>query len=153
MMDKKGQGAMEYLMTYGWAILIVVVVGGIILALAGPGKLWGKVPTQGCEVGQITVDANDWNYKSSGSMDMIVGNEMSTQINITQVNVTAKGGSGTANPYIEVGAGKESSTITVSGLPTGSSGDRVEPTAKITYDVQDGLSGQAATCDLMGTMS
>ena len=27
MMNKKGQGAMEYLMTYGWAIIIVIIVG------------------------------------------------------------------------------------------------------------------------------
>ncbi|MEM2918696.1 MAG: hypothetical protein QXY62_04275 [Candidatus Altiarchaeota archaeon] len=26
-MNKKGQGAMEYLMTYGWAILVVLIIG------------------------------------------------------------------------------------------------------------------------------
>lgn len=29
-MHKKGQGAMEYLMTYGWAILVVVIVGVVL---------------------------------------------------------------------------------------------------------------------------
>src|SRR3990172_5496316 len=30
---RKGQGAMEYLMTYGWALLVIVVVGGALFAL------------------------------------------------------------------------------------------------------------------------
>jgi len=29
-MHKKGQGAMEYLMTYGWAILVVIIVGVVL---------------------------------------------------------------------------------------------------------------------------
>lgn len=31
--NMKGQDAMEYLMTYGWAILIVILVAGILFAL------------------------------------------------------------------------------------------------------------------------
>ena len=30
---KKGQAALEYLMTYGWAILVIVIVLGILLLL------------------------------------------------------------------------------------------------------------------------
>src|SRR3989344_8345070 len=30
---RKGQGALEYLMTYGWALLIIVVVGAALFAL------------------------------------------------------------------------------------------------------------------------
>ena len=30
---KKGQGAMEYLMTYGWALLVIVIVGAALFAL------------------------------------------------------------------------------------------------------------------------
>ncbi|OYT53287.1 MAG: hypothetical protein B6U72_06410 [Candidatus Altiarchaeales archaeon ex4484_2] len=29
-MDSKGQGAMEYLMTYGWAIMVVMIVGVVL---------------------------------------------------------------------------------------------------------------------------
>ena len=32
-MARKGQGALEYLMTYGWALLIVVIVGAALYAL------------------------------------------------------------------------------------------------------------------------
>jgi len=30
---KKGQGAMEYLMTYGWALLVIIIVGAALFAL------------------------------------------------------------------------------------------------------------------------
>ena len=33
MISRKGQGAMEYLMTYGWALLVIVVVGAALFAL------------------------------------------------------------------------------------------------------------------------
>jgi hypothetical protein len=31
--SKKAQGALEYLITYGWAILIIVIIGGALFAL------------------------------------------------------------------------------------------------------------------------
>jgi len=51
-MERKGQGAMEYLMTYGWAILVVMIVGVVLWQLGifggGPGAVntasgFGKV--------------------------------------------------------------------------------------------------------------
>jgi len=33
MKSRKAQGALEYLMTYGWALLIIVIVGGALYAL------------------------------------------------------------------------------------------------------------------------
>lgn len=38
-LGKRGQGAMEYLMTYGWAILVVMIVGVVLwqLGIFGPG--------------------------------------------------------------------------------------------------------------------
>lgn len=30
---RKGQGAMEYLMTYGWALLVIIIVGAALFAL------------------------------------------------------------------------------------------------------------------------
>ena len=43
MFGRKGQGAMEYLMTYGWAILVVMIVGVVLWQLGifggGPGAV------------------------------------------------------------------------------------------------------------------
>ncbi len=49
---KKSQSAMEYLMTYGWAILIIAVVLGIMfqLGLFGGGAFTTKRPPNSCEI-------------------------------------------------------------------------------------------------------
>jgi len=46
MMKRKGQAAMEYLMTYGWAILIIVVVVAALYAM-GVFKPKASVPYSG----------------------------------------------------------------------------------------------------------
>ena len=45
-MRKKGQAAMEYLMTYGWAILIVIIVAAALYALGifNPATYTGRIP-------------------------------------------------------------------------------------------------------------
>ncbi len=55
---RKGQTAIEYLMTYGWAILIILVVGGVLYyyGVFSPSKLVGKSKT-GFQAG---VDLVDW---------------------------------------------------------------------------------------------
>lgn len=40
---KKGQAAMEFLMTYGWAILAAIIVIGVIAIYFRPGSLTGQV--------------------------------------------------------------------------------------------------------------
>jgi hypothetical protein len=56
-MVRKGQAAMEYLMTYGWAILVIVIVLAALLYL-GVFNLGSKVPDQ-CrfKVGMTCTDA------------------------------------------------------------------------------------------------
>lgn len=48
----KAQSAMEYLMTYGWAILIIAVVMGALyqLGIFNPGTLQGKAQAGNCQV-------------------------------------------------------------------------------------------------------
>lgn len=145
---------MEYLMTYGWAILIVLVVGGVLYyyGIFSPG---GMMPKKGCPSGQITIDAADWNYDAdAGNMSLIVGNKVGDPITISEVNVSTADGSDLATPDETVGTGEKSGEISVSDLPdTGSTGDSVRPTVTITYDVSGGLSDQKTTCELSGSMS
>jgi len=48
----RAQSAMEYLMTYGWAILVIAVVLGALyqLGILNPGSLAGKAQPGGCQV-------------------------------------------------------------------------------------------------------
>ncbi len=59
-MKRKGQAAMEYLMTYGWAILIIVVVVAALYAM-GVFKPKASVPYSGFG-GDITYIDHTANY-------------------------------------------------------------------------------------------
>jgi uncharacterized protein (UPF0333 family) len=56
-MDKKGQGAMEYLMTYGWAILVVIIVGVVLWQMGIFNPSGGTAPGSS---GFGSVRAKDW---------------------------------------------------------------------------------------------
>ncbi|VVB73281.1 Uncharacterised protein [uncultured archaeon] len=56
--SRRGQAAMEYLMTYGWAILIVLAIMGILVYLVKPQKVEScniATPLQ-CESERYSVD-------------------------------------------------------------------------------------------------
>lgn len=82
---RKGQSAFEYLMTYGWAILIVVVVAGVLAyyGVFNPGKLIGVG-----KVGFSQVDVvQPWSFSAGGNLSLIIENRVGKSINITDIYV------------------------------------------------------------------
>ena len=88
----KGQGAMEYLMTYGWAIMVVMIVG-IVLWQLGVFKL-GTSGTGTAGFG--AVKPIDHSCSDANTLDMVVMNAAGSSVtmNITGVDVTAENGVG-----------------------------------------------------------
>jgi len=88
-MKKKGQAAMEFLLTYGWAILIVVLVIGA-LAYFGvlsprqflPSRCLLDSPLY-CEDKQVVLTATD-----VGDVRLLVGNGHANTINLTNMTIT-----------------------------------------------------------------
>ena len=55
-MDNKGQAALEYLMTYGWALIVIaIVVGVLVFIVSSPG---GNVVCNSSDPGKILVKAS-----------------------------------------------------------------------------------------------
>lgn len=82
-MKRKAQAAMEYLMTYGWAILIVIIVAAALYALGvfNPATWTGTRSTGFANIGQPT----DWVYAgTTGEFNITLKNSLGTQITITQ---------------------------------------------------------------------
>ena len=82
----KGQTAMEYLMTYGWAILIILVVGAVLFIYVSPGKLVGTNI-----VGFSNVKVIQQTYNAAGTMTLQIENRVPEQINVTKVFDTTDG--------------------------------------------------------------
>ena len=90
---KKAQSAMEYLMTYGWAILIVIIVAAALYALGifNPATYTGNIPT-----GFTTLGApEDWVVESDGDVRILLNNRLAKQITIYQMTASTTGASDT----------------------------------------------------------
>jgi len=58
---RKGQGAMEYLMTYGWALLIIIIVVIGLLAV-----MFVEESDETCRNDCEELDMEFWNYEHGG---------------------------------------------------------------------------------------
>jgi hypothetical protein len=81
----KAQSALEYLMTYGWAILIVIIVGAALYALGvfNPGTFTGQKST-----GFSAVQMDDFKLDTDGNLTLQIGNRRGRTITILNVNAT-----------------------------------------------------------------
>jgi len=93
---RKGQTAMEYLMTYGWAILIILIVGGL-LVYYGVFSLRPGASKTG--FGQVDI-VSPWDYNAAGQLRIRTQNNLGQSLNITAVNITDPASS--INPPTEV---------------------------------------------------
>lgn len=85
MMRIKGQAALEFLMTYGWAIIVSMI---ILLAAwqMGVFNLSGNIkPTF---TGFWGIIPYDMTYKSDGTLTLALQNNVGGDVNVTQINVT-----------------------------------------------------------------
>ena len=83
---KRGQGALEYLITYGWAILIIVIIGGALFALGvfNP-STWG---TNKRATGFSSLQIDDWKLSQASNLTLIVGNKFGREITVWIVNAS-----------------------------------------------------------------
>ena len=83
-MNKKGQAAMEFLMTYGWAILAAVIAIGVLayFGVFSPGKSLPNICTintpLGCEEHQV----------NASGVRLIIRNGAGDSITASTINVT-----------------------------------------------------------------
>ncbi len=158
---KRGQAAMEFLMTYGWAILVVLVV---IAALAYFGVLdpTNILPDR-CTF-PITLTCSDYLVKGSfggtndDSVGMVLVNNGGKDLTITGFNVS---GTAILNPCgltapsvitpvlpITLGSGQEQS-ITITGCNLAASGKKKD---KYIVTVQYNLVGSTFVKTLQGEL-
>ncbi|HIE34505.1 MAG TPA: hypothetical protein EYP86_05140, partial [Candidatus Altiarchaeales archaeon] len=85
---KKGQGAMEYLMTYGWAILVVMIVGVVLwkLGIFGGGASGNKATGFiGSKIGVIDASIKC----NTTTMSFIVTNQAGSTLSNVNVSVAS----------------------------------------------------------------
>ena len=99
----RGQTAVEYLMTYGWAILIILIVAGV-LAYYGIFAPAGFLGPTARGFGQVQV-LNPWSLSAAnGAMTLNIENRVGGTINVTNISYTLETG-GTGTYFADTGTG------------------------------------------------
>ncbi len=103
--ERKGQSAIEYLMTYGWMLLVVAIVGGAIFA-----TVQGQCTQSSSGFGTTDVRISNFGVTAGESLAVEMRNAAADPVTITGVEVTGPDGQGTIS-YGDA----ENTTIDVAG--------------------------------------
>ncbi|MFH1779519.1 MAG: hypothetical protein ABH803_00035 [Candidatus Micrarchaeota archaeon] len=149
---KRGQSALEYLVTYGWAILAIVIVAALLwyLGIFNPSGLVGS----GNSAKGFTFNVLDQKYAAT-ALSLQFGNTVGSTINITAVSVggtvtTIADDDGTFSAGMSAGT---TATFELTGAPScGTAGDKYSDVAVIfTYtNLRSGITGKTDSGTISG---
>ena len=146
---RKGQAAMEFLMTYGWAILIVLAAIGALayFGVLSPGRFLPSSFTMsgGFSAGQYKI--------STSALNFTVINSMGVDVTVNSINVTSKAGSDVTcsvevTPNQLVGNGG-SYDVNTAGCTGSQVGQKFKADIKVVYT----RSGETVTHTATGEMT
>ncbi|MBD3261529.1 MAG: hypothetical protein GF334_07595 [Candidatus Altiarchaeales archaeon] len=104
-MPPRGQAALEYLMTYGWAVLVIMIIGVAIWQMG----LLESGPAVAGSRGFSSLVPIEWLASSDDSVSLVIQNNAQTLVDVKSISVgVVAGGSGScevtsdwSDPYIE----------------------------------------------------
>jgi hypothetical protein len=137
MVFRKGQAALDFLMTYGWAIALVVIIAAVLFSmrLFDTSNFVGNKAT-----GFSGVAVKDWTYTAAGAFSVLFSNQVGQPVIINAVNVSIGGAPSVAmtgsNATVQVGANSGSFTAT---LPSGTVGNGYTAAVVISYTTPSGF--------------
>ena len=142
--DKKAQAAMEFLMTYGWALLVVLIA---ISALAYFGLLNPSrfLPEKAELCTGLFVPSFSFDSGTDQQIDLLVNNGLGKKVYDIQIEATQCDGSSMSPTGTDIPIG---GTVMVSTDCEISDGIRVNTPLKITYNTK--ISGETLTHSCTG---
>ena len=135
--SKKGQTAMEYLMTYGWAIIIVVVV---FIALLRLGVFTPSAGTVATGFNEFTL-GTDFKIDTSGTATLLITNADKQSRAVTMNSATVDGSDCTGDTGVK-GPGEQWTVTCINATAGGSVG---APYAGIQVSIDYGVGGLTHT--------
>ncbi len=144
---KKGQAALEFLMTYGWAILVVLIAIGA-LAYFGVLRPERLLPEKCIVATGSGLYCDDYSVSDTGDVTLRLKNMLADSVNVTRVNLVITGETCTDwTGSTEIASDATSDFIVTCATLT--SGDKIKAEIAISFSKVDGLpktaSGQLVT--------
>ena len=137
--ERKGQSAIEYLSTYGWALLAIVIVGAVLVQMG----VFSQCSKASPRFSGQAFGLEEWQFTGSDSATLVF-RAINENINITEVELQYDGGNETMDEdFVEIGT-STTGTVTFSGMTAVSSGQCASADLVVTYDVGD-IDGAQAT--------
>jgi len=114
---RKGQAALDFLMTYGWAIALVVIIAAVLFAL-GVFDVSNFVGNKAAGFSQVAVKG--WNLNTLGTMTMKVSNQAGVQVRVDAVSITIGQNTTTLSGLpVTLNAGADSALLTTGAAAFG----------------------------------
>ena len=141
----RGQRAIEYITTYGWIVLVILIVGGLFY-------YYGIAPSEGCS-GIFNIAGEDWTYSKDGSFVFRIQNKIGQSINITSIEIRSGDVTKSSTTNMILPLGEKTKEIVITGLPEGSEGDPIAIDLEIKYLVPVRIGGENSfSCKLEGNI-
>lgn len=144
---RKGQTAIEYLTTYGWAVLIIAVVAAFLIR---GGFLGGQCPKRAAGFSGQDVNIQDHGFTSSTNLEMKLANTAGKDLNITNISVESLGTPEVFNQELSTG---DTDTFTVSVSSGGISTGCYDEDVNVTYFTMSGGSNDIGPFTISGTLT
>ena len=128
---KRSQSALEYMMTYGWAILIIVIVAVILYSMGifNPASSISTTVT-----GFSSTPVSSAIFTDNGGLSLSVQNSVGYPIEITNITATTTtGGKVTIEPNITLLPGKSQVLVLSKVFTAANQGSHISTAVTITY--------------------
>lgn len=149
-MNRKAQGALEFLMTYGWAFLVILIMIGALayFGVLSPTRFLPERCTisSGLACEDYTLTETD--------VTLLIRNNMGSTVHITDFDVTDPSGGFTCTPSDDMGEVADGATITLQATACSGAGIAAGTKFKVlpTLSYYDPRSGAGFTHDVTGEL-
>jgi hypothetical protein len=134
---RKGQAALDFLMTYGWAIALVVIIAAVLFAL-GIFDVSNFIGSKAAGFSGVAISG--WKFDTAGVMTLKVSNQVGQPITVSGINVTiGTTSSNSTFTAFDLATGESSAVQTFSGFAAQGAGTGY--TAKVSVAYTDKSSG------------
>ena len=131
--SRKGQAAVEYLMTYGWALLAIVIVAGV---LWGMGLFGGSCSTSSRGFAGTKIMLDDW-MVNNDTVYITIKNAAGKTINVS--GIAFDGNGAVVTPVLISPSSKDVVNGTGLGLGVDSGDCYKDKILAITYNIDSGI--------------
>jgi len=153
-MKRKGQSATEYLMTYGWALLAIAIVGALLYMYVFSNKECIK-KVDGFKDQGIAVVSNEYQVFTNGSITFMIENRLQENATVKNIVILDERGSVVSSCPLSPGVSLYPGERKIVGLggdfcktltaKVANDGACKKISIKITYDSESGLPNAIAS--------